>query len=585
LINDYRTNPDGTVTLVGADTGESPAMMGPILKSVFKNAMVGQASKVEESAKTDPNGPPSRDFDFGYDRSLLESEDTLNEEYLDDGAPSPEGDALVNTPVLPKDEAGEVIPEDDLGADMFDFGGENDGTASNAERFARVAMEKALGDSALVSDVEKPPEKSRKEMKDFIAEFKSAMPEYEGMSESEKGFAIMEAGLKIMAGKSSDALTNIAEGLKGLGPQFAKDAKDKRSWNRQIELSAAKYALSGVSKELAKEDALAKEGRQILHKTVAKRAFIDPITNRKVDSGQIYTVTRDQIDNGIYSELPLTFVSLYSAEKTANSKLIVATNKRIAEQADKLRAANVIDHTESDKIKKSLSQAKEDFVHASGGRSLVEGIILKIAEKPEQIVGGTAALGQLYGDVLNIFGKPDKKYNDLKAFQSDLKIAFQKVIPVALRNIQSGNSISDNDVRNLAQAFIAGGLINQDENGLITMNVDLTKMAPEILVGRLQEMNGMFKTAQENSLITFDQEIYNLRGAENTGRYDMGYFRPQLEAMTPAFEMYRARQGKGKTTQGKGKTTGPDTVIKVMDYFNLTPEGAKQTKNLPGRQQ
>ena len=106
------------------------------------------------------------------------------------------------------------------------------------------------------------------------------------------------------------------------------------------------------------------------------------------------------------------------------------------------------------------------------------------------------------------------------------------------------------------------------------MNVDLTKMAPKILVGRLQEMNGMFKTAQENSLITFDQEIYNLRGAENTGRYDMGYFRPQLEAMTPAFEMYRARQG-------KGKTTGSGTVIKVMDYFNLTPEGVKQIQPLP----
>ena len=310
---------------------------------------------------------------------------------------------------------------------------------------------------------------------------------------------------------------------------------------------------------------------------MAKRAFIDPITNRKVDAGQIYTVTRDQIDNGIYSELPLTFVSLYSAEKTANSKLIVATNKRIAEQADRLRAANVIDYKESDKIKKSLSQAKEDFVHASGGRSLVEGIILKIAKDPEDIVGGEASVKQIWGDVKNIFGKPDKKYNDLKAFQSDLKIAFQKVIPVALRNIQSGNSISDNDVRNLAQAFIAGGLINQDEStGLITLNVDLSKMSAPILVKRLQEMNGMFKTAQENSLITFDQEIYNLKGAENTGRYDMGYFRPQLEAMTPAFEMYRARQG-------KGKTTGSGTVIKVMDYFNLTPEGAKQIQALPKR--
>ena len=91
------------------------------------------------------------------------------------------------------------------------------------------------------------------------------------MSDSEKGFAIMEAGLKVMAGQSPNAIVNIAEGLKGLGPQFAKDAKEKRAWDRQVDLSAAKYALDGMSKERALVAAETKEERQLLNKVFAVR--------------------------------------------------------------------------------------------------------------------------------------------------------------------------------------------------------------------------------------------------------------------------------------------------------------------------
>lgn len=77
-----------------------------------------------------------------------------------------------------------------------------------------------------------------------------------------------------MAGQNSNAIVNIAEGLKGLGPQFAKDAKEKRAWDRQVSLSAAKYGLESIKKDEAKADALAKEGR--VQKTfVVGKAFTD----------------------------------------------------------------------------------------------------------------------------------------------------------------------------------------------------------------------------------------------------------------------------------------------------------------------
>ena len=403
-----------------------------------------------------------------------------------------------------------------------------------------------------------------KDIAAFKKEFMEAMPKYEGMSEEEKGFLIAEAGLRVMAGKSSDAIANIAKGLQGLGPALMKGAKEKRAWNRQVELSAAKYGLQGVAKEDAKADALAKEGRQIVHKTVAKEDFIDPVTKQLVREGQIYTVTRDQIDKDIYSKLPLTFASLYSAETTAKAKTVAAAYKKVADAAEGIRKENTIGYKEAKQIKESLGKAQETFVHASGGLALVENVIQKIVTDPEDIVGGKAAIKQAWGNIRNAFGNSDKKYNSLAALESDLKIAFQKVIPVALRNIQAGNSISDRDVSNLAQAFIAGGLINQ-KDGTFTLNVDLAAMSPEILVSKLQEMNSLFRTAQKASLTTFDQEIYNLQKAEK-GRYGPGYFKPQLQRMAPALERYRAKQG------GK-QTSGVDSVLRVTDYFKLDPSG------------
>jgi hypothetical protein len=102
-----------------------------------------------------------------------------------------------------------------------------------------------------------------KSLEEYSKEFAAAMPAYEGMSDSEKGYAIMEAGLRIMAGKSSNALTNIAEGLKGLGPKFAKDAKEKRAWNRQVDLSAAKYGLENVARDTAEIKADVRAGRKL----------------------------------------------------------------------------------------------------------------------------------------------------------------------------------------------------------------------------------------------------------------------------------------------------------------------------------
>jgi hypothetical protein len=120
-------------------------------------------------------------------------------------------------------------------------------------------------------------EATTKSIEDYAEEFKKAMPKFEGMTEEEKGFAFMEAGLAIMGGQSPRALENIAEGLKPLTKRFAKNKEQERAFNQQINIAAAKYGISKVDqdrqRELALSDQLAKEGRTYAPGRVVLKPF------------------------------------------------------------------------------------------------------------------------------------------------------------------------------------------------------------------------------------------------------------------------------------------------------------------------
>ena len=179
---------------------------------------------------------------------------------------------------------------------------------------------KQLRDTFKQGDV--PPDETKKLLKDYMDEFKKAMPEYKGMSEEEKGWALLEASFRIMAGQSPDAITNIANGLKGLGPQFAKDAKEKRAWKRQVDLSAAKYALESVAKDRVQEIALAAEGRKRPYELVALKAF--DFEGRPIKEGQAFPGTEQQLRDGLLEKYPLTYAKTY----IANAKSVAALAKQ-----------------------------------------------------------------------------------------------------------------------------------------------------------------------------------------------------------------------------------------------------------------
>ena len=138
-----------------------------------------------------------------------------------------------------------------------------------ANQAADQAADQAANQAVSILDTDKKAD--GKTIDDFKKKFMEAMPKYEGMSEEEKGFLIAEAGLRVMAGKSPNAIANIAKGLQGLGPALMKDAKEKRAWNRQVELSAAKYGLENVARDAAELRADAKADRKLYNEVFRVR--------------------------------------------------------------------------------------------------------------------------------------------------------------------------------------------------------------------------------------------------------------------------------------------------------------------------
>ena len=206
----------------------------------------------------------------------------------------------------------------------------------------------------------------KKGLKDFIKDFKENISAYDGMSDSEKGFAIMEAGLKIMAGQSPHALVNIAEGLKGLGPQFAKDAKEKRAWDRQIELSALKYGMQKIDKIETEERKLA----TTTEKLIATGPGSYELPNGKIktyDEGEIVFLPKSiTLEKGVPKNLidPTTRGIQITAAATKA--------KALASAQSKLREELIVSDAVSLKAKKSFMEASDKVVLGHEIKALIE---------------------------------------------------------------------------------------------------------------------------------------------------------------------------------------------------------------------
>ena len=367
----------------------------------------------------------------------------------------------------------------------------------------------------------------------YKKEFMDQLPKYQGMSEGEKGWAIAEAGFRIAAGKSPNAITNIAEGLKGMGAEFAKDEKTKRAWDRSVDLSAAKYALSAVAKDEAQRDADRRKGF----------FFYDQDKKSKTrPHGELVHVSLANLvaNNGrIPSNLVHKDVVLADIASVKDTGAVL--NKQLLENAKLYRIGSV----EADKMRKNLSKYENAFISGEVGISLLNSVLANVAAG--DITGFGSAGQELIGKAYKSAGKnPNKKYTKIEDAKADIGRVLQLLIPISLGKSQTANSISNRDVELLANAYIDSAFL--DKNGVLGFITTGKDPLGRKLMGAMK----VFRDKQLEALAGFDDVINRLNTSNqrilsaqtlgipvDPGPFGRDYFAQTLSRVSPLAERTR----------------------------------------------
>jgi len=295
-------------------------------------------------------------------------------------------------------------------------------------------------------------EEQQSELKQLMNEFTQNAPKYEGL---DKGLAIAKIGFAMAAGKSPDAIQNIASALEDGADMFIKDKQQRDAFNRQVQLSALQYGMGEISKGRAQE-------------RLDKRTFTDfvngsdkPITYKGVKYAPGRTI---RISNADYlandGKLPEELITekVYTSNQTA----ITARAKAAADAARKAVENRTMSVTDQRNFIKDYTGLVKKASEAETAGTLIETVIMKAPK----IVGAGPAIKQAGANFLGVFGiSAPKGWNAQKLGVQDLKAALQSVVPATLGSTQSANSISNRDVELLIQGFLADGIMTPNKDG------------------------------------------------------------------------------------------------------------------------
>ena len=308
----------------------------------------------------------------------------------------------------------------------------------------------------------------------FIKEFMDKAPGYEG---ADSGLILAKIGFAMAAGKSPNAIENIASAMSDGADMLIKDKAKKDEFNRQLKLSAMQYGLGEVGKLRAEDRLAAREGRKLNYFVAEKDVTIG---DRTYGKGETVPVTTEFIrDNGLPSGLQTP--EMAKAAITANS----AYQKALAQaQKDK-----IIDAKTYTGLVEKMNVATTDFVRANQLRELVQGNIVRNAEG--KITGVGPAFQQLVNRAYNAAGvDAGKDYESVEKFNQDMR----RVSNLLLKDLlgECSKNVSNID-RKLADEIVGlyanyGGYIFQDE---------------DLLNERLQNVLATLERKEQNALNIF----------------------------------------------------------------------------------
>ena len=277
-------------------------------------------------------------------------------------------------------------------------------------------------------------------VKQLTEEFKAGMAEQESM---DSGLALAKIGFMMAAGESPNAIVNIANALSKGADMFLKDDKERRAFQRQVDLAALQYSMGEVSKirQQARTD---------------ERTFTDFVDK---DGNAVRVSTADYLRNG--GKLPegLMDKTMY----TTIQKAIIERDKEFQKlKNDQIKAMRL-----SPEQQGALETRYRGFYTAASEAETAGTLIETVMMNSDEIVGGMPAVLQTGANFLAIFGADAPEgWNNQKIGVQNLKAALQSVVPATLGKTQSANSISNRDVELLIQAFLGeGGIMSSNGDG------------------------------------------------------------------------------------------------------------------------
>ena len=379
------------------------------------------------------------------------------------------------------------------------------------------------------------PEVREKTAADFMQEFMTNAPKYEG---ADKNLMLAQIGFAIAAGDSPDAMQNIANGLLAGSDMMLKDKAAKDEFDRQLQLSAMQYGLQETAKERER-------GRQGLPFVAMQDTTYK---GRRVQKGQQVYIPYSEIErNGGMAPAGFGDTALVEALSTKQQGMLEAMQKAYEQ--------GLVDDTFVDSQTKLYSDSVRNAASAQRGLEYVEQAMLTVADG--NVTGLKGSFNTLVSQAAAAAGLEDiaGQYNDRNEFIALMEKGFQNLIPSALSGVQSANSISNRDIELLAKAYADAAM----KDGVFS----LAFVTEDKLLNSLKGAVDVMQTGRQQSLA--DMSAVERKLAGRTLRSGtMGSPVSALTVLEPYQELIPERAGGSTPSQFGSLSFGEDGVYNII---------------------
>ncbi len=383
----------------------------------------------------------------------------------------------------------------------------------------------------------------------FIKEFMHKAPGYEG---TDSGLILAKIGFAMAAGKSPNAIENIASALSSGADMLIENKAKKDEFNRQLKLSALQYGLTETGKIRSEERALARANADVVEMVVGKGGTT--YKDRNYGEGESIFISKGDLKAGSF---PPNILGTSALNALKNQATANATALKNALDLKKISPAQY------DKQMTKYNKAVSSAINAESGISLLEGAMVTTAE------GKVTGFSSIVDDAIfrggNFFGMDlSKDYGDKEAVRKAMRAALQDVIPVTLGSTQSANSISNRDVDFLIEAYFGKDALN---GGILTFATQNRTM----MIDRLQLAADKMRKAQREAFTTmrntekFLAPLYQPGTTESAANILASDQRRLQEAglMAGGGEGAGVFVGGQKVVSSIGATRGDDGIIRL----------------------